>query len=192
MFLKRIYKIIFIINALFLSLFGTVFAIDDGFGAAKKIEGKYFTIYYSPQVNVSGLPQQLNVSPSDKILVGGSANTMNLADMLDTLYILVGDALDMHIYSFKGNIKICPSHQQLDSIYNNLFGKSLTSSAYSFYVYDLNTIYASAENFKIGVVGHEMAHAIICRYFVVPPPIKVQEVLAMYVEYQLKRAGQGN
>lgn len=189
MFLKRIYKIIFIINVLFLPLFGTVFAIDDGFGAAKKIEGKYFTIYYSPQVDISGLPQQLNLGPSDKILVGGSANTMNLAEMLDTLYILVGDTLDMHIYSFKGNIKICPSHQQLDSIYNNLFGKSLTSSAYSFYVYDLNTIYASAENFKIGVVGHEIAHAIISHYFVVQPPVKVAEVLAGYVEYQLRKTG---
>ena len=184
---RLVYKVTIACVILFYLGIGIANAFDDGFSAAKKIEGKYFTIYCSPQVDIFGLSQQLNVGPSDKILVGGSANTMDLADMLDTLYILVGDMLDMRIYSFKGNIKICPSQQRLDSIYNNLFGRSLTSHAYSFYVYDMNTIYASAENFKIGVIGHEIAHAVISHYFVVQPSVRIQEVLAGYVEYQLRK-----
>ena len=51
----------------------------------------------------------------------------------------------------------------------------------------MNTIYASAENFKIGVIGHEIAHAVISHYFVVQPSVKIQEVLAGYVEYQLRK-----
>ena len=49
-----------------------------------------------------------------------------------------------------------------------------------------NTIYTSEESFKREVVGHEMSHAIICHYFAVPAPVKVQEVLSMYVEYNLR------
>jgi hypothetical protein len=58
----------------------------------------------------------------------------------------------------------------------------------SFYVYDLNTIYVSAGSFKREVLGHEIAHAVISHYFVVQPPMKAQEVLAGYVEYQLREA----
>ena len=37
-----------------------------------------------------------------------------------------------------------------------------------------------------GILMHEMSHAIISRFFPVPAPVKVQEVLAMYVEYNLQ------
>ena len=37
------------------------------------------------------------------------------------------------------------------------------------------------------VLGHEIGHAVISHYFVVLPSVKVQEVLAVYVEYQLRK-----
>jgi len=37
-------------------------------------------------------------------------------------------------------------------------------------------------------LGHEIGHAVISNYFVVQPPIRIQEVLAGYVEYQLRKA----
>jgi hypothetical protein len=37
------------------------------------------------------------------------------------------------------------------------------------------------------MIGHEMSHAIISRYFGIPAPVKVQEVSSMYVEYNLKK-----
>ena len=174
---------------------GRLFAseIDDSFGSGKKIEGKYFTIYYSSEIDISKLTQQLNITTADKILAGKSvgkeiSSQEPLASMVDILYSLVGDMVDMHIYNFKGSIKICQDQAKLNNIYRNLFGKDLASYMVSFYVNDTSTIYISGENFRREVLGHEIAHAIINHYFVVSPPIKVQEILSKYIEYQLRKA----
>jgi hypothetical protein len=75
----------------------------------------------------------------------------------------------------------------LAGIYRRLFDRDL-GEVKSFYVYELNTIYTSAENFRRGIIGHEIGHAIMSHYFVVQPPVKIQEVLAGYVEYQLRKS----
>ena len=182
--------------ALFLSAATSGFAltIDDGFGQSNA-EGNYFSIYCSSGVDSADLIQSLNIASSDKILVGKSAqqsasSAAELADTLDTLYLRVSDILDMHIYNFKGKIKICADHNQVNRVYNNLFGQDLAGYAHAFYVHELSTIYISAEHFTRLVLGHEIAHALICNYFVVPPSMKVQEVLAGYIEYQLRKTGQ--
>lgn len=36
-----------------------------------------------------------------------------------------------------------------------------------------------------GVLAHEIAHAVICSYFKIPPPSKTQEILAQYVDRHL-------
>ena len=186
--------------ALFCSLFlfiliGILHAaeVEDGFGPSKSIEGRYFTVHYSPQIDISKLSQQLNITAADKILAGKSigediASEPELAKMIDILYGLVGDMMDMHIYNFKGSIKICQDQAQLNNIYRNLFGKDLASYMVSFYLNDTSTVYISGENFRREVLGHEIAHAIINHYFVVSPPVKVQEILAKYIEYQLRKA----
>lgn len=175
---------------LFFLIVGVSYAIDDGFGSARKIEGKYFSVYYAPQLELSGLSRKLNISPSDRLLTGGPtekgfSSPAGLTGMLDTLFLRVCDILDMRLYSFHGTIKICRDAEHLNNIYNRLFGKNVNIR--SFYVYSLNTVYTSADNFTRGIIGHEIGHAIMSHYFVVQPSVKIQEVLAMYVEYQLKR-----
>lgn len=194
------YKFIksFLITLILLFFSGSVYnaysVTDDGFGPAKRIEGKYFTIYYSTQLEPSSLARQLNVTSSDKVLAGGSIiegegfSGLGLTDMVDTLFMRVCNILDMDLYSFKGNIKICRDQKQISEIYNNLFYKELNNRR-SFYVYSLNTIYISADSFKREILGHEIGHAVISHYFVVLPSVKVQEVLATYVEYQLRKSG---
>lgn len=193
LFSKRIYKITGIALIFFLSNTITAFALEDGFGPARKIEGKHFVIYYAPQLDTSNLARHLNIRPSDELLVGKTggmrfSGDSSLADMVDTLFMQVCDILDMQLYSFEGNLKVCQEPGQLNNIYKNLFDRDLNS--HSFYVYDLNTIYISADNFSREILGHEIAHAVISHYFVVLPSVKIQEVLAMYVEYQLRRATQ--
>ena len=180
---------------LFIMMAGVLSAaeVKDGFGSSNKIEGKYFTIYYSQQIDISQLSRQLNITVVDEILAGNSlgeniASEPELAKMTDILYGLVSDMIDMHVYNFKGSIKICENQAQLSNIYRNLFNKDLASYMVSFYVSDTSTIYISGESFKREILGHEIAHAIINHYFVVSPPIKVQEILAKYIEYQLRKA----
>jgi hypothetical protein len=162
--------------------------VEDGFPSAGKVRGEYFTVYYAPQVDISSLPSKLNIHIADEFMTGRKSTT-SLAGMVDTLFRQVCDFLDMQLYSFEGSVKVCVDEDQLEQIYQRLFGKSLKGKK-SFYVFELATIYVSEDNFRREILGHEMAHAIICRYFAVPPPVKMQEVLATYVEFQLRKAYQ--
>ncbi len=165
---------------------------DDGFGASAKIEGRHFTVYYKDNVDLSGLLAQLNVSKSDQVLTGqgvdASSPQTQLASMLDVLFARACDVLDMQVYSLKGDIKVFATQAELTAFYNNLFHADLPCTGFAFYLHDLKSIYISADNFKREILGHEMGHAVMSHYFVVQPSIKIQEVLAGYVEYQLRKS----
>ena len=184
--------IIALITIVLLLCQDTVFSIDDGFVTAEKIAGKHFTVLYESGVDISSLTEQLNIGPSDRILAGKTTKTkfsaeQELSEMLDTLFIRVCDILDMRLYnSFEGTIKICRNDERLKEIFFDLFSKELNSN-YPFYVHRFSTIYVSPENFTTAVMGHEIAHAVMSNYFVVLPSVKIQEVLAGYVEYQLRK-----
>jgi len=185
----RIYYLLvlcFIFSCLTIS---TVYGYDDGFSAAGKSEGKYFTVFLASGVDEGELIPKINISQTDKILTGadqGEISFTGLAGMLDILFLRVSGILDIPLYSFKGNIKICKDNEQLARIYSNLFTDELEGRL-SFYIPELNTIYVSTDSFTRAIVGHEIAHALINRYFVVPPPMKTQEILSGYVEYQLRK-----
>lgn len=192
MFRKKYSKIIVMSVTIFILSTSMAFSVEDGFVAAKKIPGKHFTIIYESGVDILALTEQLNIGLSDRLLAGKNTETkfspeQELAEMLDTLFIRVCDILDMRLYnSFKCRIKICRNDEKLQQIYFNLFSNDLNSN-FPFYVYDFDTIYISAENFTSAVIGHEIAHAVISHYFVVLPSVKIQEILAGYVEYQLRK-----
>lgn len=189
----KFYKIIIIAAVLLLAGRAVLSAvdIDDAFGPARTIKGDHFTIYYEPHLDIRELIQNLEIYLSDEILTGKAIRKSDsservLADMVDILFRRVCDILDMQLYSFHGNIKVCRDREHVNSVYNTLFNRDL-KAAHSFYVYDVNTIYISAENFRREVLSHEIAHTVISYYFVVQPSMKVQEVLAGYIEYQLRK-----
>lgn len=190
-YIRTIYKIAAVITVLFFLKSEFVFALEDGFGSSKKIEGRNIVVYYDTQFDVSELTRLLNMGASDKLLISRPIDTaafspeQELVDMLDTLFIQVCDILDMDVYSLKLNIKICRDAEHIKKIYTNLFDGTLDRE--SFYVYSINTIYVSREHFKREIIGHEIGHAVINNYFVVTPSIKIQELLAAYVEFQLRK-----
>ncbi|MFC1674691.1 hypothetical protein ACFL1K_02185 [Candidatus Omnitrophota bacterium] len=164
---------------------------NDGFGNAKKLTGDHFTVYCASGIDPAQLADNLGIGLIDELLAGksvktGSSAKSSLTGMLDTFFAQIIDILDMPLYSYKGNIKICRDDAQLSQVYYSLF-RSKINKRKAFYVHDLNTVYISAESFTREVLGHEIAHAVISNYFVVMPPMKVQEVLAGYVEFQLRK-----
>lgn len=170
-----------------------VFALgpQDGFTAAKKIEGRYMTVELAPEVEQLALVQSLNIGPQDKILAGqysGSPqfSSNNLGDLMDAFFLWSSNVLDMQLFSFHGTIKVTRDEAELAEIYRRLYGTERAGEK-GFYIYDINTVYVAAPDFTREIVGHEMAHAIISNFFVVQPPMKVQEVLAGYIEYQLRK-----
>jgi len=174
--------------ALALSLTAPAFGADDlndGFDAAQQANAEYFDLYLAPGIEQQSLNRALNLPASDRIL-SGRGSSDELTGNIDALFLRVCSILDMRLYNYKGSIKVCRDFNQLRSIYERLFDKDLSGQK-SFYVFSNNSIYISADSFKREILGHEIAHAIISHYFVVLPPVKVQEVLACYVEYQLRK-----
>lgn len=169
---------------------GRANAFDDGFVSAQKIQGAHFTIYCAPGVSIPVLIEQLGVGATDALLAGKGAGVteyaaQDFAQTMDTFFIRICDILDMRLYGFQGNIKVCNDQAELEKIYLDLREGNLDPGVHSFYSHSLNTIYVSVAGVTRSILGHEIAHAVISNYFVVPPSVRVQEVLAGYVEYQL-------
>ena len=56
----------------------------------------------------------------------------------------------------------------------------------AFYYHKERTIYVSAKKCDEYLLAHELAHAIICNFFLVKPPANTQEILAIYCDSHLK------
>jgi hypothetical protein len=151
--------------------------------------GNYFSVYADGTADAYGVLGKIDTN----YLVyssGGAQVSDNVSDILaktlDGLYQEVSDILDIHIYSFKGTIQVLPDQQSLSSYFKRAYGIDFNER--SLYYFEKDTIYISFADMTVGVLGHEMAHAIISHFFVVPPPAKIQEVLCGYVEYSLRKS----
>ncbi len=154
-------------------------------------ESKYFSVYAYKNFNIESLLTKLNFDyfPHIRNLSGKETSRdlkTILANTLDAMFLEVSDILDIHIYSFHGTIKLVPNQNSVNAVFKGFFGNEFPER--SFYLHERNTIYISSADLTLGMLGHETAHAIISHYFVVPPPIKIQEVLAGYVEYNLRKS----
>ncbi len=55
----------------------------------------------------------------------------------------------------------------------------------AWYIHSKRTIYINTKDVDSGMLGHEMAHAIVDHYLLVRPPEKTAEILAKYVDSHL-------
>jgi len=154
------------------------------------VESKFFSVYGHGDFDIGFLLTNLNfeylLHPDTLLDEASQDNKSVLSKTLDALFLEVSDILDIHIYSFHGDIKILPDRDSINSVFKKFFKVDFGES--SFYLPEKNTIYISYADLTLGMLGHEIAHAIISHYFVVPPPARVQEVLAGYVEYSLRKS----
>ena len=165
----------------------TAFAQDPG----KLIsDSQYFSVYSQGAIDEFSLLTKLNYNYlvyGDTMVGKTNSDIANaLAKNLDALYLEVSDILDIHIYNYKGVIVIVPDQAALAQLLKKQF--DLDFKERSIYYHEKSTIFISAADLTVGMLGHEMAHALISNFFIVPPPPKVQEVLSGYVEYTLLKA----
>ncbi|MDB4349534.1 hypothetical protein OAA99_01110 [Omnitrophica bacterium] len=187
--MRRIYNIIIITAFIICALFcGPGFAkgIDDGFQEAKRVESRYFSISIEDGVDSEKLSVKLSVPLSIKAIIKEPiSDVFSLPNQLDTLFLAASEIMDIHLKKFKCDVKICKDASSLSTVAYKLFGQEIQPGG--FYVLALDTVYIDAKNININMLGHEFSHAIQTHYFVVPPPEKIQEVLAAYVEYELRK-----
>ena len=81
-------------------------------------------------------------------------------------------------------IKVIKDRDTLNLFYRSQYGFGTDAVAY--YDQPSNTIYAWGSKISESVLVHEMAHSVIDNYFQVRPPRKIEELLAMHVDEQLR------
>lgn len=153
------------------------------------VKSEYFSIYGPGDLDVEELLLKLHfnyfLQPDSLLSETVQAPRDILAQTMDALYLEVSDILGIHVYSFHGNIEFYPDQPSLNEAFKRYFDTDFGER--SFYLHEKNTIYLSFQDLTLGMIGHEISHAIQSHYFVVPPPVKVQEILAGYVEYSLRK-----
>lgn len=176
---------------LFLVLASTasVFAQEADF--PNRLKSTYFEVSYQEGIGPLETARKLHLSSSSHFLLKDDSLSTSenpdeiLAQAIDALFLEVSDILGMKLSQYQGKIKICHDLDALQANYLHRYNREL--GTLSFYDYEGNTIYLSASHLRPGILGHEMAHAILSHFFVILPPVKVQEILAGYVEYQLNK-----
>ncbi len=157
--------------------------------AAERIETKYFIVSLCEGCSLSDFAEKINATGLFRIdaLSDKSADIHSvIKDGIDSLFLEVCDVLDVALKSYRGNLVVYPSIVEVsEAAYGN--SQIIQAGLPSVYVPSHNTIYISFKDITVGMLAHEMAHAAISSYFVVAPPTKVQEILAGYVEYSVRK-----
>ena len=110
-------------------------------------------------------------------------NPANVKIKIDEVMGKVQSILDMHPTNVHISILLYPDHNSLERIFRQFTSTGHTPIA--FYSHKTKTIYVDISSVTDGVLGHEIAHAVINFYFITPPPAKMQEILAQYVDLHL-------
>jgi hypothetical protein len=131
----------------------------------------------------------------DKLFRGkeGISTTATLGEFVDTLFEKVQGVLDMPQPGLRVTIRLLEDRGDLSEAYASvsspegsaLRAKTFAKAPIAFYWQKTNTIYLQMEDLSIGILAHEMAHAVIDHYFIIRPPAKIAEMLCQYVDRQI-------
>lgn len=148
----------------------------------KTYETQYATIYYSNDSDLNNFTRDIGRGLQFFSESQGK-NPMLVKNRVDGMVDRVSQILDMHPPNLHFNIYIYPAYRELESKYLSMgnFGKS----PIAFYSHKTKSIYVSLADIADGVLAHEIAHVVINFFFAAPPPARMQEILAQYVDRHL-------
>jgi hypothetical protein len=84
----------------------------------------------------------------------------------------------------KITIVLLSTDDEVQRIYRDKYGRRVDYIA--FYSPRDKTIFISVNDISLGVLAHELAHVIIDRYYGIPTPVNIHEILAQYVESHIR------
>ena len=116
-----------------------------------------------------------------------SDTVLTVSRKVDALFQRARQLLGMQCFVNRVNIRVYRNREQLDRAFFDLY--QTQSHARAWYAHEKLTVYIQLEDFHEGMLAHELAHAIIDHYLIIPPPPETAEILARYVDTHLKEAG---
>jgi len=166
----------------------TSFAADQRLSPVVKTQ--YFQINGFQGMDLYTLLAKINFNyllRVDQINAGKNKNFKSLLTRtMDALYLEVTDILRVQIPHFQVQINFYEDQGGVAAAYADLYQVDFKET--SFYHPQTNTIHISFVDLTLSQLGFEVARAVLAHYFVVPPSANIQDVLAGYVQYNLRKA----
>ena len=157
----------------------------------ESIETKYTIIYYKSDADLlrfhlairfrRGLWSTKHLSKPDT----QHDLQKQLSAKVDQLFERVQEILDMRKKMPKVTIMVYPDKKQLRQVYEETYQEKCRIRGW--YRHKNNTVYLTVADLQVGMLAHELAHAIIDHYLIVKPPAASAEILARYVDSHLQQ-----
>ena len=171
-----------------LVLTGSPIAWGRGFEAeagSQRIDSRYCTLLLDSGVDIGKINRKVSVRGVHRLkLPKGSSPETELAAKCDILFERAEEILDMFPPGIHVTLQIMANRDSIRDVHELQYGHA--TDAVSIYLFENNTIYSLAKEVSESVLIHEMAHCILDHFFQVRPPSKVEELLAMHVDAQMR------
>lgn len=149
--------------------------------AAQTLTTQYTMIYFAEQADLDRFLRSIGGGG----IFGGSADDGNLVrKRIDGIIEQVMDILDMRPQHMRITVFLVRGLGNVEAAYHG--SGQLGPAPPAFYDHSSQNITVSVDDVTEGMLAHEIAHAVICHHFRTPPPRKMQEILAQYVDRHLK------
>jgi hypothetical protein len=146
-------------------------------------ETRYATIVFSDKKDLAALTRIIGRDFS-LFSEHPEKNPLLTRSRMDKLVETVMTLLDMRPENLHFSIFLLKERSDVTAAYRRLgmMGKAPPA----FYNHQSESVTVSVEDVTDGMLAHEIAHAVICFHFGTPPPMKMQEILAQYVDKHLE------
>jgi len=170
----------FIFFFLLLILFSLV-AIAEG----EEVKSRYSLIRFEKQRQLRLFNKRLSLGSLAYLLRSKHAVTVQdeVKNKIDVIIEKTETILEMYPNRFHVTLELLDSTSEVGKIYYSKYNQR--AGYIAFYDPGDKTVYTSVDDVRLGVLAHELAHAIINHYFKVAPSVKIHELLAQYVEVHI-------
>jgi hypothetical protein len=179
---------VFLIIAIYISfsLPVTVAAQD----ADKTYQTKYVTITYADEKDLHTFTRNIGSGGLSFLRENPEKNPLLAKTRVDKIVETICSLLDMHPPNLRFGITLYRTQSEVTTAYHRASGTANAYNAHgstgaapiAFYSHGPRNIAVAIDNITDNVLAHEIAHAIISAYFVTPPPARMQEIQAQYMD----------
>jgi hypothetical protein len=173
-------QVLFLVLGFFLlvSLPPALLAQDLG----KTYKTQYATISFPDEMDLYTFTRNIGTGLSF-LRESPEKNPLLVKNRVDKIVETVSSILDMHPLNLQFGITLYKTQAEVAAAYRatGMFGPAPVA----FYFHGTRKIAVAIDNITDRIIAHEIAHAVLCVYFGAPPPGRMQEVLAQYVDKHL-------
>ena len=150
---------------------------------SKTYQTHYATISYADEKDLHTFTRNIG-SGLSFLRESPERNPLLAKTQVDKIVDTICSLLDMYPPNFHFRIALYRTQGGVAAAYK---AQGMTGAApIAFYSHGARNIAVAIDSIDAGILTHEIAHAVICAYFVTPPPARMQEILAQYMDKHFK------